>query len=82
MMGCPVHDMKACGGYAPFILNLCTRWSSVAQFTPGPQEIATQYALNMKLCEPQGQYGRYREEKDKDLLLLTGSQLRTVQPVA
>jgi hypothetical protein len=67
--------------YRPTILDLGTRRSCVASFTPRllyPQRRSTRYTLNRRLDGPQSRSGRCRE--DKQFLPLPWIELLTSSP--
>jgi len=66
------------GGIAPLILNLRATWWWVANFMPRPLYLRERswYPLNRWVPEPVWTFG-----KEKNVPLLPGFQLRTIQPV-
>jgi hypothetical protein len=56
---------RRCGGVAPHILDLCTRWKSAVSFTPRPlypPGKSPWYPLDRRLGGPQSRSGRCGEE--------------------
>jgi len=72
-----------CGGIAPRILDLGTRWRLVVSFNPWslyPQGTSPRYALDRRLGGPQNRSGRCGEKKNYKPL--EGFELPIIQPVA
>jgi hypothetical protein len=81
----PVHSIRAYRrnrGITPLILNLNSRWRSVANFAPRLLCLLERNAehIDKQLDRPQGQSGSHRE--DRNLFVLSGLELRLVHSEA